>query len=78
MKGWESTSETTEALKLPALAIYFLIFFPLIISKPLKLPLPLESFIRPDELPPSFPYLLMPSWSGCFFFIYLTNCSEML
>ena len=66
MKGWESTSEMMEALKLLARAIYFLIFFFPIISKPLKLPLPSEPFIRPDELPPSFPYLLRPS----FFFLF--------
>lgn len=74
MKGWESTSEMMEALKLLALAIYFLILFFPSISKPLKLPLPLEPFIRFDELPPSFLYLLRSR----FFCIYLTNCSETL
>lgn len=67
-------SEMMETLKLLALAIYFLIYFfslP-IISKPLKLPLPLQLFIHPDKSPLSFPYLLRPRFV-LFCFFYLLN-----
>lgn len=66
MKGWESTSEMMEALKLLALSIFF--FFSPIISKLLKLPLPLEPFICPDEPPP-----LLPVFASAKFFFYLLN-----
>lgn len=58
MKGWESTSEMMEALKLLALAIFLKgFFFPLLHFQASEASLAFRAF----HLPRSFLYLLRPS-----------------
>lgn len=81
MKGCAATSETAAALKLLLIFIlfYFIFYFffprhlqsseafPAWRAVPHAAPQP---FIRPDETPPSFPYLLRPSFVIFFFFLF--------
>lgn len=71
MKGWESTSEMMEALKLLALAIFLKgFFFSLLHFQVSEASLAFRAF----HLPPSFLYLLRPSLVFQYiFFFYLLN-----
>lgn len=68
MKGWESTSEMVQALKILALTIYFLIYFFPHYFQASEASSAFRAF-HPSH-PPSFPCLLRPSF---IFFYYLLN-----